>query len=464
MLRCVLLIVIDCLRADHVSCYGYHRPTTPTMDALAQRGILWEQAHAASSWTKPSVTSMLTGLYPTQHGAFLGIKRSKGRLAVTTDVLRSPRPTLAERFTNSGWRCAAFINNAQLGEFTGLNRGFERYVPGAGKADHLIGLFLDWLKEDLEKPAFVYLHFLEAHWPYKPRRRHIAMFGGDRDTNHFRDFSARDFGRLRRDIARRKLTLPDDHLEQLIQMYDGAVRRLDGKVKRILAGITELGLNDQTATIVTADHGEELLEHGQIGHGQSLYNELTHVPLIACIPKTAAGTRLPGPVSLVDLPQTLLSAAGLTGEPVGRNLLESGHANSCIYGELSIRRRYTQTIRAKEWKLHRRYKFEPPPGQTEIALPPWESVSTCPHEIKIELYNMESDRHEQTDLADDPRYAQVRADLLANLEHWWQEIATSSQAGTEHSEEEGTSAEHLPSEVELDSRVVQRLRDLGYLE
>ena len=77
---------------------------------------------------------------------------------------------------------------------------------------------------------------------------------------------------------------------------------------------------------------------------------------------------------------------------------------------------------------------------------------------------MESDRHEQTDLADDPRYAQVRSDLLANLEHWWQEIATSSQAGTEHSERPGTFTEHLPSEVELDSRVVQRLRDLGYLE
>ncbi len=91
----ILLIVIDCLRADRVSAAGYHRPTTPTIDRLAAQGVLWEQAYCVSSWTRPSVTTMLTGLYPSEHGAFEGIKRSRGKTTVTTDVLRSGEPTLA---------------------------------------------------------------------------------------------------------------------------------------------------------------------------------------------------------------------------------------------------------------------------------------------------------------------------------------------------------------------------------
>ncbi len=493
MVQRIVLIVIDCLRADHVSCYGYHRATTPAIDALADRGILWEQAHAASSWTKPSVASLLTGLYPTQHGAFRGIKRSKGKQSVRTDVLQSSLPTMAERFTEAGWRCAAFINNAQLGEFTGLNRGFQTYVPTAGKADRLIGLFFDWLKADLGRPAFAYLHFLEAHWPYKPRRRHVAMFGGDRDTNHFRDFSARDFGRLRRALSQSAgphqenaydgvQPLPGDRLEQMIQMYDGAVRRLDGKIRNILAGLHNcrpqdqmrrpagkgekrgLALGDETAVVVTADHGEEFLEHGQIGHGQSLYNELTHVPLVACIPDLPAGTRRSDPVSLVDLPQTLLCMAGLDGDPsvppltggrsVGRrSLLEPAGADPSVYAELSIRRRYTQTVRTKEWKLHRRYKFEPTNAQADMAdrQPPREWMSSCPHRTRIELYNMNSDPYEKTDLADDPGYSDVAAGLVAQLDRWWEEVSA-------------TTGEHGPGDVEIDDRVVQRLRDLGYLE
>ncbi len=103
MPRCILLITIDCLRADHVASYGYHRATTPTIDALADRGVLWEQAHSLSSWTKPSVAPLLTGLYPGEHGAYQGIKRSKGR-HTTTDILNSSRATLAETLSEAGWR------------------------------------------------------------------------------------------------------------------------------------------------------------------------------------------------------------------------------------------------------------------------------------------------------------------------------------------------------------------------
>src|SRR3990172_5346248 len=116
MVRGIMLVVIDCLRADHVSCYGYERPTTPTIDSLAQHGLTWRNAHSTSSWTKPSVASLLTGLYPCQHGVLRGVKRSKGRTGLATDVLACESPTIAEVLSNSGWRCAAFSNNVQLEE------------------------------------------------------------------------------------------------------------------------------------------------------------------------------------------------------------------------------------------------------------------------------------------------------------------------------------------------------------
>jgi arylsulfatase A-like enzyme len=449
MPRCILLITIDCLRADHVASYGYHRATTPTIDALAEHGVLWEQAHSLSSWTKPSVASMLTGLYPSEHGAYQGIKRSKGRLT-TTDILNSSRATLTETLSEAGWRCAAFINNAQLGEFTQLNRGFETYVPMAGKADRLISMFREWLTTDLQSPSFAYLHFLEAHWPYKPRRRHMKMFGGDRDTNHFRDYSARDFGKLRRAIKHERFELPESHLEQMIQMYDSAIRRLDGKIKIILATLKELGLREETALFITADHGEEFLEHGGIGHGQGLYEELTHVPLIVQVPGGAQGQRRTAPISQVDLAHSLMSVADVAGDLPGVDLLGEQVKARPVCSELRIGQRYMHTIQSGSWKLHRRFKFETENGELAADRTMCEYAHSVPHVLNHELYDLDSDPGERSNLADEPGHAAVRAQLEADLDHWWRE-ATPEQPSAK-------------SETEIDTQVVERLRDLGYID
>ena len=450
MPRCVLLIVIDCLRADHVSSYGYERATTPTLDALAEEGVLWEQAHSLSSWTKPSVASLLTGLYPSQHGAFEGIKRSKGK-TTTTDVVRCAGPTLAEALSEAGWRCGAFVNNAQLGEFTRLDRGFSTYLPTTGKADRLIDTFIDWLASDQKMPAFAYLHFLEAHWPYKPRRRHMSMFGGNRDTNYFRDYTARDYGRLRRAVSRKELTLPSEHLEQMVQMYDAAVRRLDGKIKIVLAKLKELGLHEQTAIVVTADHGEEFLDHGRLGHGQSLYNELTHVPLVASVPGGARGVRFPQSVSQVDLARTILSIADIDGALPGTDLLAPDAHPRPVCSELRIRQRYMQTLLTGRWKLHRNYRFQSRNGELEARRTMRECVAEVPHDVQYELYDLQADPREQRNLADDPNHAHLRQSLEVELDCcWWDASAPTGDAGD--------------SEAEIDETVVQRLRDLGYLD
>lgn len=446
MSRRILMIVIDCLRADHVSAYGYARQTTPMLDRLAAGGVLWEHASSTSSWTKPSVSSLLTGLYPTEHGAFEGIKRSRGRSGVHTDVLRAAGATLAERFSNHGWRCGAFINNAQLGPFTGLDRGFERYIPDAGKADRLIGLFEHWLADDPQRPAFAYLHLLEAHWPYKPRRRHIEQFGGNRDTNVFRGYSARDFGRLRRAVSRGETALTERALEQMVQMYDGAVRRLDGKLKLVLRALERLGVRDETTVFITADHGEEFLEHGKIGHGQSLYQELVHVPLVGFGPDLPSGLRCADPVSLVNLPGTLLHVAHLNGadEP---SLLTT-HQRP-IVAELRIRQRYTQSIRVGDWKLHRRFRSE----EVEVArgeMRTCEPARSCGQPVATELYELGDDPREERDLSADPAHAARQTELVAAIEAWWE--AASRRHGAEH------------GEADLDLATVQRLRALGYVD
>ncbi len=465
MVRGILLIVIDCLRADHVSAYGYPRKTTPTIDALAENGVLWESAHSTSSWTKPSVTSILTGLYPSEHGSFEGVKRRRNHEAVTTDRLGNIPQTLSEQFTGAGWRCGAFINNAQLGEFAGLNRGFDTYIPNAGKADNLIGLFEKWLENAPETPSFGYLHFLEAHWPYKPRRRHVAMFGGDRDTNEFSPYSAREFGELRREVTRKQRTLDDAQMTQMIQMYDGAVRRLDGKVKLLKAILEKLGVSDEFAIVVTADHGEEFLDHVSIGHGHTLYDELTHVPLIAQIPGGPSGVRVDGPVSHVDLAGTLLGMAGIENQGASRNLLSADQPPRPVFGELRMGRRYQQFARSARWKLHRTCKFEPTNGEIVRGESPRRLFASCAQNIELQLFDMLRDPMEQRNLANDAKYSGILKTHINDLDRWWSGIETpdgdvSLSGGDGSLSGEGAVA----GEVEIDEKVIQRLYDLGYID
>ncbi len=449
-MRLMLLIVIDCLRADHVSAYGYGRETTPTIDRLASRGVLWEQAFSTSSWTKPSVTSLLTGLYPTQHGAFVGIKRDRAQGRVTTDVLRSATPTLAEALSRAGWRCAAFINNAQLGTFTNLNRGFEVYRTGAGRADRIIESLKDWWSSDADRPAFAYLHFLEAHWPYKPRRRHVRAFGGDRDTNRYRDFRARDYARLRRAVSRREKTLSEEELADMIMMYDGAVRRLDGKIKSILSWLKDVGLEDETTLIVTADHGEEFLEHGKLGHGQSVHVELTHVPLVMTGPDVPAGRRMAAPVSLADVPRTLLSRVADPSDLPGADLLD-GDRPRPAFSEQRIRLRYMHSLRDARWSYLRTFRFDIEGDVLDDRRTAWEWVRDLPHERRERLFDRQADPRERHDLAGEAAYASVRDEREAVLDDWWAGIARETVTVPEE-------------DVVLDPRVVQHLRDLGYLE
>lgn len=435
-MKAIVLIVIDCLRADHCSAYGYWRDTTPTLAHMAGEGVLWERAYATSSWTKPSVTSLLTGMYPSEHGAFEGVKRSKGRM--TTDAISSDCVTLAERLTDAGWRCGAFVNNAQLDEFSGLNRGFDRYDARAGKSDRILELFRHWLGDAAGRPSFAYLHFLEAHWPYKPRRRHLEMFGGDRDASAFYQYSARDFGRLRKQVALGEVSLSRDQIEDIVRLYDAAVRRMDGKIKVVQRILENAGIADGAALFVTADHGEEFLEHGRIGHGHSLHTELTHVPLVAVVPRGPAGVRRTEPVSHADLASTILAVAGAGGAR-GANLLGERARPRPAVSELRLRRKGQRAIRSGALSLHQYWRAG---DATEI-----DAVLTG-DPMQEALYELSSDPLETTNLRGDSRLEAPLQNLRTQLLAWQSESAVPARR----------------SEIEIDRELVQRLRAMGYVD
>ncbi len=448
MIKHFLLIVIDCLRADHVSTYGYHRETTPTLDELAESGICWTNAHSVSSWTKPSVSSLLTGLYPREHGAVRGLKRSKLRDRATSDVLSDRAMTLPQYLSDAGFRCGGFVNNVQLDDHSGLNRGFSHYTANAGKADALITSFEQWLTEAPFEPWFAYLHFLEAHWPYKPRRRHVQLFGGNRDTNPFAELSARDFGRLRKSLHRSESSLTQQEVDDIRVLYDASVRRLDGKLRGILKMLRRFDLDTDTAIFVTSDHGEEFLDHGSIGHGHTLFQELIRVPLIARVPSAPSGVRIEYPVSHVDLAPTVLKLADLESSLLGRDLTNPASLRSPVVSELVIRNRTTRTIRIDDWKLHEVTVVDPAQDDESDAAPEANPLSN--RRAFLALYDLSNDALERNNLHDTEAGRTVEYRLAASLEAWKDRYPPLDASP--------------PREVEVEECVVQRLRDLGYID
>ncbi|HEY2253852.1 MAG TPA: sulfatase-like hydrolase/transferase, partial [Planctomycetaceae bacterium] len=289
----VLLITLDTLRADRLGCYGYWPAQTPTLDALAARGVLFERAYTPAPLTLPSHASMMTGLYPPEHGL---VTNGRGRLDESI-------PTLAEIFRDAGYDTAGFIGSFVLDAKFGLQRGFAAYDDDMTNTDptehglhrqrdgaRVVDAALAWLQRDragssfsrssfwgsfFSEPFFCWVHLYDAHFPY---RAHVDEFG-DRFTD---------------------------------RLYDGEIAYVDRQVARLLQHLDTQGLRERTLVVVVGDHGESLGEHDEREHGLTLYNSVLRVPWIwSGRGATAAGQRVPQPVSLVDLRPTLLETVGL---------------------------------------------------------------------------------------------------------------------------------------------------------
>lgn len=326
-----MLLVLDTVRADALSCMGYHRKTTPNLDALAARGVVFQQAFAPGAWTLPSHASLFTGRWP-------------GELSARIDrPLDDTYPTIAEYLATQGYQTAGFVANTYFcNAWYGLGRGFLRYEDsafstrtvlassGLGRrvARHLDsepnerpfahfprktgqtinGEFLAWLDaRPTDRPFFTFLNYFDAHDPYLLLQEPKQPFGL-RPTTEAERWIIRDWhlGDTTKRTERESQLARD--------CYDDCLAALDVQLGKLFHALEERGLDRNTWIIVTADHGEQFGDHGLWGHGSSLYRPVIHVPLLVIPPKDHSLATSPksirAPVSLRNVPATLAELAG----------------------------------------------------------------------------------------------------------------------------------------------------------
>ncbi len=319
----VLVIVVDTLRSDHVSAYGYYRPTTPNLAAIAKNGVLFSSAFAASSWTLPSHASLLTGRYPHEH-----------KSETEAQGLDMRFPTVAEALREKGYRTGAFSGNSQtFCRKLGFGRGFLHFEDayssmlsliagtlygrkvekfffyplgfdsdfGRVYADKINQHFLSWLDRDRGRPFFAFLNYFDTHDPYLPPEPYRRRFSRLRHPG----------GIINGAAGRAYPSLNGSQLQGEIDAYDGAISYVDENIGKLIAGLAKRGLDQNTIVIVTSDHGESFGEHGLFTHRNALYREVVEIPLIVMWPgHIPSGRVVAQPVSNVFLPATIMDLIG----------------------------------------------------------------------------------------------------------------------------------------------------------
>jgi len=291
----ILMIVIDSVRARNLGCYGYERNTSPNIDSLAAEGTLWENCVAQSSWTLPSFSSILTGTSERVHGA--------GRRFGVEYMLPRAAPYLPMLLRNEGFRTYGHFNVVYLDRDHGFSRGFDSYHcarESTDPANFLVDNLVNWLDEMEEDERFLaVLHFNDPHMPYNPPAPYDSMFGPRPEEL---------LTRWRRDADGNIIT---EDRETFLSLYDGEIAFTDAELGRLFSYLRTSGLGDNTIVVVTADHGQEFLEHGGTFHGHAFYQEITHVPLIINGPGVPRGVVESEWVGLFDLAPTILTLLGL---------------------------------------------------------------------------------------------------------------------------------------------------------
>lgn len=289
----ILLVTVDTLRAEHLSCYGYAWQTSPHIDKLAAEGVRFENAYTVIPLTGPAHLSLFTSRYPQEHGA----RRNGEAIAADRPIAMLPQVLRA-----NGYRNAAFVSAWPLvSHLTHLDRYFDTFDERLNRSHQLFSSSrwaedvtppaIEWLKSNSgrEKPFFLWVHYFDPHAPY-----------------HYREH----FARLKRIPDGKQVHAAGDAMRERIRNYDTEIAYMDWHFGKLLSTLDQLGLRDSTLVVLTADHGESLGEHGYVGHGRQLFEDITRIPLIVRLPGVIeAGLTIPTPVSILDIAPTLL---GLT--------------------------------------------------------------------------------------------------------------------------------------------------------
>jgi len=313
----LILIVIDALRPDHLTCYGRQRKDTPVLDGLAAQSIVYERAYAQSSWTKTSVASLLTGLYPQRHG----VRTELGPRSILPEEANS----LAEQLGSQGYRTAAVSANPHITPDFGFAQGFEtfsyRSTWAANSTEKVEEAVVKMLDEQLkQEPFFLFVHFLDPHDPYRPlngcERELPKKTVNDENVLSGRAFVLSGEMALGKKLQAGQIPRPRDlspeELSYLRGLYDCEIRAVDSAIGNVMEALEKKGLQERTVIVITSDHGEEFLEHGMLRHGYQLYEESVRVPLLLSLPAgEKRSLRVAAAVQLVDLFPTLCELLGM---------------------------------------------------------------------------------------------------------------------------------------------------------
>lgn len=399
----VILITMDTTRADHIACYGYPDVKTPNLDALAGRGVLFEQAATSSPLTLPAHCSIMTGMYPTYHGV-----RVNGNTA-----LNEEQTTIAEVLSVQGYRCGAFIGAFVLDGRWGLEQGFQQYDDqfdlqkykhidlGAVQrpGNEVMDRALAWLDGEKADPFFAWIHLYDPHAPYEP------------PEPYFSEYSRRG----------------------LVGQYDGEIAFMDEQIGRCVAWLERNGLSQNTVLVLIGDHGEGLGSHGEGTHGYFIYDYAAHVPFIITTPlQGLRGVRVPSQVRGVDVFPTILGLVGIEGRAGvhGRSVIPlmfkpKTRDEAPAYGE-SMAPNIQFGWSPLQFLRTTRYKYIDAP--------------------KSELYDITQDADEQTNLYGDR--PEIARRMKAELDRLVAETSRGAPA---------------PQAANLDKETVERLAALGYI-
>jgi arylsulfatase A-like enzyme len=309
----LIVYLVDTLRADHCTPYGYARATTPQLGRLASEGLLFENAYSQAPWTRPSVATLFTSRLASFHGA--------GK----TTGLAPELTTLAESLRGAGFATAGFIANAHVhGSSLNFEQGFSRFEAmekgrrrGLTRAGAVQTAALQWIAAQRDRPFFAYVHTIDPHAPYDPPPETLGAFGpGYQGPITPALTSARTLAR--------RAPLPPADLQHVVDLYDEEILSNDRALGDFIDQLHALGVWDDTIVVFLSDHGEEFNDHGSFGHGMWLWNELLHVPLVIKPDrrpddgaKGLVNVRFAERVRVMDLMPTLLARLGVAAPPEG---------------------------------------------------------------------------------------------------------------------------------------------------
>jgi arylsulfatase A-like enzyme len=457
----IVLIVMDTVRPDHLSCYGYHRNTTPFLKRLAAEGIVFDNVVSTSPWTLPSHASMFSGLYPSQHGATHANLNLSGDLDLLSEIL-----------AKAGYQTVGFSANPWVGQSTGMHQGFhvlkevwrDLFTDGffslvrishsmAGTVlDQGAGRILEegqlWLHRcyDPASPVFFFANFMDAHSPYSlipPDYRHMYQ------QDAVKEDRMKQLDRERRLHLYGERILEPDEFEILEGLYDGGIRYLDGRLEDLEALLSNHGLaaDRETLWIFTSDHGENFGEHGLVDHEFAVNEALIRVALILRFPgRIAAGTRCASRVQNMDLFSTILDAAGLedVDKKESLGLIPPPDGGQRRHFEVAEYFRPELLLKMARRQGHDASRYDR--ALRTILRGDWKYVWAS--DGADELYELDQDPNEEENLVE---IRPERAELLREeLDHWLAHVGAKGKQGV--------------NGIKADPILEERLKSLGYMQ